>query len=321
MITVFRPDSFILRTMSSAPSKNLKWLSRTSRYSACSFLAGGIRASGSPSLAPWATSEACHRPALHSSTWTLCSLSQGVSFMPLRNPEMRAATSTPGMSSVASLPTSTNASSSHLLVSTSVSSMSKKTAFTSELPAILSGPRVPLRAMPNPSPLDPLALPLATTKRFEAPGAAAGGLQGPQSLDLGPTLDLGTKIITSLKCRARVLLCCLLFTPSKSIGVSGVGVGVGVASCTGRKRKTSCAVWFGLVASDLIFAAPSFGLLGDGLGNLFDNRQKNSLPYWGGKGRRSEDNGRPLRRRGEREERATRKNQSLLSSLTHHCPP
>ena len=247
MITVFRPDSFILRTMSSAPSKNLKWLSRTSRYSACSFLAGGIRASGSPSLAPWATSEACHRPALHSSTWTLCSLSQGVSFMPLRNPEMRAATSTPGMSSVASLPTSTNASSSHLLVSTSVSSMSKKTAFTSELPAILSGPRVPLRAMPNPSPLDPLALPLATTKRFEAPGAAAGGLQGPQSLDLGPTLDLGTKIITSLKCRARVLLCCLLL---HTVQVDWslrcrCRCGVGVVHRTKAQDVLCGSVWFG----------------------------------------------------------------------------
>lgn len=54
-----------------------------------------------------------------------------------------------------------------------------------------------------------------------------------------------------------------------------------MASCTGRKRKTSCAVWFGLGASDLIFAAPPFGFLGMGLGI---DRTEEFTPLLGGKG-------------------------------------
>ena len=54
-----------------------------------------------------------------------------------------------------------------------------------------------------------------------------------------------------------------------------------MASCTGRKRKTSCAVRFGLGASDLIFAAPPFGFLGMGLGiSLIIDRRIHS-PFGG----------------------------------------
>jgi len=110
--------------MSSAPSTHLKCFSRTSRYVCCSCRA--------TSMLPrcCSSSPAFHRPARHSSTCTSWALSHGVAFMPRLNAATRAPVSTPGDSCDAWADTSTNASSSQSLVKTSVSSMSKNTAFS-----------------------------------------------------------------------------------------------------------------------------------------------------------------------------------------------